>query len=464
MTRIHLKTRRAVLSAVGIFLLLATAAVVAATIYAGRETERIQQAQLQAIVTQLHATGWVRLTGNRYQRGLFSSDQRIELTLGKEGEALNVPVTLTSHIQHGPFPGFRSIGAAAVDTDVQFTDPELQQKFEAALGGQKPSIHTLVGWNGDMRGRVSVPAGQYAEGGNAVSWQALVADVKTTGTKTTARIDWPGLKIKMPQGELTLAGLSAEQNMRKQNPLDPLGVGDQSLTLKRLTFNTPTGEDAVAIVFDDMKVSGKSAETAGFYNVSLLYGIGSLNVGRQGSPAHDYQNVQLHLSMDHLAREPLARITQLMRDADQRALATPGQTSGLTEFERKALMDDALAVLQAQPVLSIDRLSVTQPSGEILLTGKVELPGAAQLNSQTAQMIAGFPLAGLSMAKVQARFKAPEVAVVELLKSLSPDAARNLNSFIQAGMLKREGDALVSDLLVENGKTTVNGQAVPGGG
>ena len=98
----------------------------------------------------------------------------------------------------------------------------------------------------------------------------------------------------------------------------------------------------------------------------------------------------------------------------------------------------------------------------MVLTGQAELPGAATLTSETARLLSTAPLAALGMLKLRARLSAAEAALRELLGSVAPDAAVNLQGLIDAGYLKREGGSLTSDLAFGDGKGTLNGQALGG--
>lgn len=456
-------SRRSRLPALGLGALIVIGALAGATAYTGSQTVQTQEDLASALKAQVNATGYARVTSSSYQRGFLSSTQILNVVLGKEGESGSVPMIITNRIQHGPLPGLKSVGNALIDTEVRFADPAIQKKVEEALGNQKPVIRTVVGLNGSINTHFDVPRGQFRDEGTAITWQPLKGDVSSGGLTASTRLDWPELKVTSPEGNLTFSGLSGSGSTRKQNMDDPLGVGDQTVTLKSLTYSTTTDEAAGNLTLSDLKLGGKSTLDGGFYNAALLYDIGQLAFAMPGSPAQDYKNVQLHLSMNHLSREPLARVVKTVNELGKKNQANPNQSPDLSDTQQKALMDDVVALLRAKPVLSVDRLSLTQPSGEILLTGKAELPGASELSRENVEMLSTSPLAALGLAKLQAQFKAPEAALRELLNNLSPAVAQNLDGMIQSGMLKREGNTLVSDLAFEGGKGTVNGEALGGG-
>ncbi|GAA4008172.1 YdgA family protein [Deinococcus rubellus] len=462
MTRPSTGPRRSRLPALGIGVLIVVGALAGATAYTGSQTVQTQQDLAQTLKAQVNATGYARVISSTYQRGFLSSTQTLNVVIGKEGAANAVPMIVVNHIQHGPLPGFKAVGNALIDTEVRFADPALQKKVEDALGGQKPTIRTVVGLSGSTDTQIEVPGGQLTDSGTTLSWQALRGNVHNGGLSATTQMSWPELKVTSDGDSLTMNGLSVSGSTQKQQAGDPLGVGEQMFTLKSMTYTGTSGETQGKFNLSDLKVGGKSTLVGGFYGGSLQYDIGQLDFEMPGSSAQNFRNVQLHLGMNHLSREPLARIVNTLTNLNQQLSRAP-ERAKLSKAQEQALMDDALALLKAQPVFSVDRLSLTQPSGDIVLSGKAELPGAADLSAETAQMLSKVPMAALGMVKLQARLSAAEPALRELLGSFAPDAAASLQSLIDAGYLKRQGNTLTSDLAFGNGKGTVNGEALGGG-
>jgi len=460
MTNSPSSPRRSRLPALGIGVLIVVGALAGATAYTGSQTVQTQQDLAQTLKAQVEATGYARVTSSSYQRGFLSSTQTMNVVLGKG--AGDVALIIVNHIQHGPLPGLKAVGNALIDTEVKFADPAVQKQFEAALGGQQPTIRTVVGLSGSTDTHIEVPKGQMTDSGTTLSWQALTGEIHNSGLNATTQLSWPELDFTTDGDRVTLRGLAVNGSAQKQQADDPLGVGEQVFTLKSMTYSAASGEAQGRFNLSDLKVGGKSTLVGGFYGGTIQYDIGQLDFETPSSGAQNFKNVQLHLGMNHLSREPLARITKTLGTLGQQLQGSP-EKADLSKTQEQALQDDALALLKAQPVFSVDRLSLTQPSGDIVLTGRAELPGAANLSAETAQMLSTVPMAALGMVKLQARLSAAEPALRELLGSLSPDAAANLQSMIDAGYLKRQGNTLTSDLAFESGKGTVNGEALGGG-
>ncbi|WP_161881392.1 YdgA family protein [Deinococcus alpinitundrae] len=452
--------RRSRFPALGIGVLLVVGALAGATAYTGSQTVQTQQDLAQTLKAQVEATGYAHVKSSTYQRGFLSSTQTMNVVLGKG--AGDVALIVVNHIQHGPLPGLRTVGNALIDTEVKFADPAVQKQFEVALGGQQPTIRTVVGLSGSTETHIKVPRGQMTDSGTTLSWQALTGEIHNGVLNATTQLTWPELDVTTNGDRVTLRGLAVSGSTQKQQADDPLGLGQQVFTLKSMTYSAASGAGMGKFDLNNLKVSGKSTLVGGFYGGTLQYDIGQLDVTMPGSGAQNFRNVQLHLGMNHLSREPLARMTKTLSTLGQQLQGDP-EKAELSKAQEQALQGDALALLKAQPVFSIDRLSLTQPSGDIVLSGTAELPGAADLSAETAQMLSTVPMTALGMVKLQVRLNAAEPALRALLGSFSPDAAANLQSLIDAGYLKRQGTALTSDLAFEGGKGTVNGEALGGG-
>ncbi|WP_420595265.1 YdgA family protein [Deinococcus sp.] len=463
MTRLRTRPRRSPLVAIGIGILLIGGALAGATAYTSSRTAQTQEELAQTLKAQLEASGYARVTKSDYQRGLTSSTQTLNVSLGKADDPETLALIVTNRIQHGPFPGFKAVGNALIDTDVRFADADVQKKIDAALGGQKPTIRTVVGLDGGTSTHLDVPKGQYSEAGAVISWQPLIGDVLNSGLSSSSKINWPEFKMTSDAGNLTMADLSLSSNLSKQNAQDLLGVGDQTFTIKSLSYGDAGTSSKNSLQLSGLKVGSQGKLSDGFYNAALLYDIGQVAFKSPQTGALDFKKVQLHLSMNHLSREPLARLAQTLTTLSEQAKTAPGTTPNLSDTQQKALMDDGVALIKDQPVFSIDRLSLTQPSGEVVLSGKAEAPGAAAMTSEQLQLLSGSPFLALGMVKLSAQLKAPEAALRDLVGTISPGAAGNLDALVQAGYLKREGQNLVSDLAFSGGKGTVNGQALGGG-
>ncbi|WP_293910633.1 YdgA family protein [Deinococcus sp.] len=456
--------KRSPLPALGIGALLLVGGLAGGTAYIGSQTVTAQEDLAKNIKTAVEATGYAQVKSSTYDRGFMNSTQTMNIVLGLKGESKPVGLTLINHIQHGPLPGFKAVGQAVIDSEVKFTDAALQTKFEAALKGQKPTIRTVVGLGGATSSQIEVPAGSLTEQGTTVSWQALMGDVQNAGLTGSADLSWPEFKVVGDGVNMTISGVSVKGNTVKQSLSDPLAVGDQTLRIGSIRVAGSSGGQAGTVSIKDMALVSKSSVMGGFYNGALSYDIGQADIDSPGAVAQSFKNAQLRLSMNHLSREPLVRLLALVNSLNEKNRAAGSSAaSGLASLsaaQRKAATDDALALLKAQPVLSVDRLSLVRPEGELVLSARAEIPGAAKLNAESVQMLTQAPALGVGMLKLQAQFKGPDAALRGLLGTIAPSVTSSLDGLIQAGFLKKQGRDLVSDLSLNEGKPTINGQAM----
>ena len=149
--------------------------------YLGKQVEDICNAQLHE---QLSAAPYIKLVRNEYNRRIFDATQTVTLEFpaalfmmslpagsgqtaadpnnaptdskpagesqentGAQSEKL-IQLTITTDIKHGPFPGFKALGAASGESRVSF-DPQTQKTVDAAFAGKSPmTASTFFGFTG----------------------------------------------------------------------------------------------------------------------------------------------------------------------------------------------------------------------------------------------------------------------------------------------------------------------------
>ncbi|GGS13408.1 YdgA family protein [Deinococcus knuensis] len=399
-----------------------------------------------------------------YARGFTHSTQVLRLTLpGSDGAPQELLVT--NDIQHGPLPAFSGVGQATVTTTFRPGDPQTQAAYARAFPTRQPRIVTAIGLAGDTHSRVDVPGGTVTEQGTTVNWQPLDGTVDVQGNDTRLNLSWPGLTVRDPGdgtptsgtvGRVTLTGEN-----RRDGPDDPIGLGRVTLTLDRAGLDA--GTDSMNMT--GLTISADTTAQDGYLNSALRYDVGTLTLpGPDGTALRD---LQLHLSLGHLAREPLARLATLLNEAqtDDTQPDAPGSPdpadplAALSPEQQTQARADLLALLKENPVLRLERLNVTQPGGNVTLTGQFSLPGAARLSDPDLQRLPDQPDTLLPLADLRLNLSATQAALNDLLGTLGPLAGLvDPDTLISAGYLTRSGDQLSLDLRLEQGRATLNGQ------
>jgi uncharacterized protein YdgA (DUF945 family) len=431
-------------------------ALAGATAYTGARTQDTTEQAVQGMVTALDASGVASVENSRYQRGFTSSTQTMTLVLGdgKNGEN-PVRLLVTNRIQHGPLPGFKSVGQALIDTDIRFEDAALQARMTKALGGKQPTIRTVVGLGGATSTDVNIPAGTLTEAGDTVKWQPLTATTNISGLTSRVNLNWPGLTVA-GETAATLSKVSVTSDITRRSKDDLLGVGKTSAVIDSLTISG----GVAPVTVKNMRLGSEGRlNGAAHYDGTLTYDIGQLEGAGQ-----TFKDVQLHLAARHLAVAPLQRLGKLYNDlqAAQRGKTAP--TPDLTAAQEQQIQADLLALLKEDPRLVIDRLSVGTGSGPVVLTGQVNLMGLGQLSSEELAALEQMPMLALSRVDAQAKVQASESALKGLVDTFGSDSPfsdpQAIQQLVDAGLVTRTGTTLTADLRFKDGASTLNGQSL----
>lgn len=434
----------------GVGVLVVAGALAGATAVTAGQTQGVTEELLGTLRTSLEATGLARVEGARYERGLLSSTQHMTVVVGPEGTDQPVRLLVTHHIQHGPLPGLRAVGRAVIDTDVRLADARAQAQVERAFGGKKPQLHTVVGLGGGVRTTVDVPAGRVTQEGTTVVWKPLTGRVDVDGPRSAASFRWPGLQVTGLEGGGELSGLSVTSDTRRSGGDDRLGTGLSSLTVDRVTLRGEGQE----VNLRGLNVSGDGKPNGpAHYDASVRYRVAELAV-----TGRTLRDVQLGLSVRHLARAPLNRLTRLTEEL--RGQTTPEFTP---EQERR-LEADLLALLRDAPEVRVDRLSVSNRGGDIVLSGRAGLPGLRGASAEQVRQLTQAPALALGALDLRAELRAGERAVEELGALLGTEGAGQatalVRSLTESGYVRRDGDRLSADVQFKEGALSVNGQAL----
>lgn len=434
-------------------------------------TQATTETFTQNLARTLNATGQVKTEQTGYQKGFAGSTQTMTVTWQPERHVKPLRLLVTNHIHHGPFPGLRAVGQAAIDTDIRFEDPQLQAQLDKALGGQKVTMHTLVGLGGDTHSTLNVPSGQWQDGaGGLLSWQALGGHINVKGNTTESDLNWPGLKIAgNGEGSGEITGISLHSRQQKSENA-ALGAGGGTLKIARLNFSGVNQGKAVQLQAQDIEVGSDSKATQGFWDVTSRYNIGLLSSGDL-----KLNQVQLHLGFRHLAAAPLEALSRQMQELQkQSGSGAASGLSNLSEAQTKGLQDQVMALLKGQPRLTLDRLSLIpggapgNSTGAVVITGEMSAPKLAQFGADELQLLAAQqPAALLGVFKIHLDAQASKTALAELSRmeqeggggaAVTNTLESNLQPLLDRGYLSAQGDHLHTTFDFVDGQALMNGK------
>ena len=473
--------------------------------FLGKKIEEISNQQLQ---DQLAAAPYIKLVRNEYDRRLFDATQTVTLELpagmfsiprlpaksAKEApetdevetsveateqdaaavesaptEATAAPqpiqITIITDIKHGPFPGFKALGAASAESRVSF-DAETQKTVDAAFSG-KPALtaSTLFTLSGGGHSVARMPAfrhsqakedgtGEYVFSGEAMEWQVDF----TRGLKSYT------LTGKAPRFELiddarmVLNGFEmsgAQQRLFDDDPL--LYTGKQNFKLASIEFSA-RGEEAATVQLKnlayefDIPSAGAQGE---FIDMIAKMGTEELKIGEQNyGPAH------YDFSFRHLNARRFSALLRSFTPEFYAQLSSVGEDMPPAEVFKPIL--GALQELTLDNAeFALDQFSFNTPQGEAKASAKVKLNQAVKQDWANPLLLIGKLELTADMALPESLLTAIPLGEAEdenVARIKKQRTERTLAMFVEQGYLTREIGILSGKLEFRNGKLLLSGK------
>ncbi|ENO87811.1 YdgA family protein [Thauera linaloolentis] len=420
---------------------------------------------------QSHPT--LKIAERSYERGLFSSTEKVTLEMAmpvaaedgavQAGEPLRM--AFVSRIQHGPLPGFRTLAAATMDSELVL-EGEPGAKLRETLGDKAPlTARTVFRFDGGGRSAIDSPAFEFGmpdgSGGELrVGFGGVDADVEfKPGMRSyTMKGTAESMSMEDPNMRISLSGLAFDGDQRRLFDDESwLYVGRQRATVATMSVEGKEGGELDGTDFRLERLSYDiDAPSDGEYvDITALLGTEVLRVADV-----DYGPAHYDFSLKHLHGRTLValyrKLIEIGSDPEQLARQAEDPTAVFAP-----LAEPAMALLGHDPAFSIDRISFASPHGRADLSAQVSLDGI-----QPDEL--GNPL--MLMAKLRA---AADISVPQgLLQALAGGQAGSAEEAAfaaaqleaQLGLLEAQGYLQRSDALVktraafQQGQLTVNGK------
>jgi uncharacterized protein YdgA (DUF945 family) len=383
-------------------------------------------------------------------------------------------ITLRHHIQHGPIPGFATLGLARIDTEIVIPE-DARQELRKSIGTDQPlKIITLLGYRGGTT-TIDSPAFVYTDKNSANS------------------IEWHGIKGRMhftrglnsQDGNITLLGLSARDNKGGDATLGPvhldydlkrafkyLATGKVSLTIERLTAVMPQKAGAANMDMRDLAYEVDTSASGDYLDMVAKVGVGSMSIAALKSTAVHYD-----FSLRHLHGPTVSALMEKLRDTN--AALADGESKDPQQI-LAPYKEYGPVFLEHQPEFAIDRISLAVPEGALQMSGKASIPGYAHGDLDSGPMVL--------LPKVEANLDiAVDEGLLNFFWSMQPAAPAapapptkgpappsraeamkaQLAALEQQGFVTRSGSRLSSHIEFKHGALTVNGKPMgppPGAG
>lgn len=370
-----------------------------------------------------------------YDRGIFSSDETLLVTLGTSPAGEPVGFTIYSKIRHLPLTGLISGTLVAIDS-----------RISAKGAATSPfAIRTLLRYNGDGQTEISLPDMDSPQlSSNGVLFKI---DFTQNMASYTFRGDIKKLTITGQSGVQTrLADLHLEGSQQRVFPDGPALYGGTShLALGSFEIGaagSPMTAMSIQLMTGDQAANFDKHN--GLMDVSQKIGIQSAVFAGQ-----DWGPAEFDISLNHIDARSLAALNQAFLGAGNQMDAAH---SAEWLMASKPQLEE---VLKHNPELRIERFSFTRPDGESSLSALFKFE-----NIQPADLTT--PAALLNKLHVTAAFKSPERDLATLAPrqaAISGLAGGNwLGAMLDAGYFARSNGYISSHMEYRNGNVWLNGK------
>lgn len=446
-----------------VLVLVAVAASLSATYHFSRESERKVAEWTQKLETMVP---YLKVN-SEYQRGFFTSTQR--LTLGVPGATAGGGLVVKNVIHHGPFPAFAGLGMAKIEHSWEF-DEATQKELAKGFGSAAPfSATTTIALHGSGVTELTGAPANYASGEDKVTWQGLSGTVRFAKNvdSYSGEITAPQFAVTGKQGNMTMSGLSFKFDQQRMAGFDELYLGKMSVSLDGISFKDATSEGKLEKML--FETDATSADNQ-FMDIKAV-----LKAAKVTSTEFDASDVEYALSMRHLHAQSFQQLTKAMQSAGPKPGEAKQDTAALMAqmaAMQKAAKTHGLTLLKNEPVIAIDRMNIKLKEGEMKMSGSVKVPGVTEadfdqplnlLGKIDAAATLSIPeafarnqYAKTKLRQLKAMGNVDEAKTTEVAAAAGSEFAMLLAGFAQEGYVTTDGGQLNSRVSYKGGSLLVN--------
>jgi uncharacterized protein YdgA (DUF945 family) len=450
------------------------AAYVGAAIVSGQKVEKTLRAVPVAAQAQ-----WpmVKVTDERYDRGLFAATHTVTLRLGCDAadagaSAPQASVTIVQHVKHGPFPGFAGFGAATVDTELAL-DKGARQDLAKFTGTDQPlKVHTDVAFSGATHTHFTVASFHSPDGqASQVAFQGLSGDIDSDDHALEYDIRAPGLSVAQAASapvamRMNFKGAHVHARAEGAGEL-ALRAGKSQGELESAELDFVSAPDAGGtphkVSFSQFRFSQDTSIDKGLMNtVARADGHGQIDDTR-------LDRIEMQATMKRFDAAAYQGVVRRLAGNDPSTCGrkAPDPAQLLASQDTQAAL---LRMLSANPEFSLDKFAVEVGGKRAELGTLIGVAGFtaddAKLPLPASLMTRGY---GSARVKLPADWIEQAMAYVAQQSGQSSDIGDRaamvelmLGKAIDGGYVVREDDMLRSELAFRNGQATINGKPMGG--
>ena len=437
------------------------AAGIAGAWYTGNQLEGVLQGNIDNTNQQLRAAFpeadmVVELAS--FERGVFSSQARYRLVAqdaDNDGAALEL--FISDHIEHGPLPlsrltSFRWLPVMAVSHAQLEASDDLAELFAASAGRPPLSVTSSLGYGKGIQGNIEVAPLNWQRDGLTGTFSGLSAIYKTDTAGDTIQLNGRVDSVELAgPGSVRLVGM--DFNLDRRRGASDLYLGTSKVELDQLAVERP-GEPPV--VLSELVQTDAVEQNADGAKMQLGYRVGLVTYGpaRLGS-------LDLGLTVSRLDPQALMELWNIYESL--------AQAQGAEQLDAEQFQAALQQLLDGQPRVSLDNLSIRTANGESRFTlgldlqrpASLQVPPADLASSMVRKLDANLVLSKpmmMDMVRHKALFQpGTDPAAVEQEASMAVEMLSAMAEMLQLGRV--EGDNILSQLNYADGAVTINGQS-----
>lgn len=467
----------------------------AAAWYTGKSVEAKLTESSQ---NQAKSSPYVKIIKQDYQRGIFSStqDTTLELTFpgmkkpdfpmpgadtGADTNAAEQPATdnpataaspaaepavaekaskplqihFINHIQHGPLPAFRGYGAALIKTELVL-DAESKAQLAKLFGTANAlEITSRLNYGGSGRVSISSPAFNTVmeKDKEKVNWQGLSLEVGFEKDYKAFNVvmSAPGLTVDGLEGQsFKLGAVSLKGEVTQAYPGTRLYLGKTETTVANISY-TDKVEAKKSFTLDQFKLGTEATMKDELMDFVARIGAAKLSFDNQ-----EFTDFHYDYGVKRIHGPSLAKISVAYTDV----MSAPGDPDKRAAL--KAVWDEVAAiVLQKEPELVLERLSVMTVDGEAKLAGSAKLAGATAADTANPMLLLPKLQSNLDVTLTEAlvaKLGGASQKDPEAQKAAQAAMAQQIQAFEGQGFITRSGKLLSSKIEWKQGALTINGK------
>lgn len=418
--------------------IIAGGVVVVAAVAAPWAVGKLTEQHWQSATGQFNASQpYFVMETEAYERGYLGSEARGQLFAVDPDTGERYPVGWTGDISHG-------ITSSTIDFDFDFAD---DAGLQAVFPDEKPTVTVTTSAWGSSLVELDVPAIDYVDeaSGDSLNVSASYAtlEISDDGETLDARVQFPGLVLRAPDGRLSVENLVLDQHASLLT--GKLWTGDATVTLDKVSVAT---RDEPEMILDNLEmVSESEADGEGEqFGVSTVLTLENVSYGDESEGPHRFEFGLQDVSV--AAWNDLLESVSQLQSMSTNANADPQQAFE-QQMQATMALTGSIEAIMADGLTTTADLDLSSPDGPVTANMVISHPEQEDGEPVPLMMIAQTIEGELS------------VKLPKALADRYPELGEELMPLLVQGALVEKGEFYVMEASLRNMMVNLNGNEMP---